>query len=238
MASRRWLWGLAGAAVALWLARAVRAQVPAAPADGVRAPPVGEAPPASGARPVRRAAAGGYAAEAVRTLTPLPPHEREARYWLRMAALAAQVESEASRLAATRAESPAVRTLAAELLEQHESGRLELMHLLHAREMAPPLMDTAQRKALQRLARATGRGFDRQFVELVGSASRRDEWLQFGRAAPALGDPLLQAWVERQLPGLRRQHAAAERLLAASSPPHRRSVSTVPADRSSGARQP
>lgn len=230
MASRRWLWGLAGAMAALGLAQAVRAQALAA--AGTRKslqPPEGEAAAgpaaATSSRPV-----GRYAAAAA---SPLPAHERRARYWLRTAALAAQVETEASRLAATRAESAAVRALAAGLLEQHESGRLELMRLLHAREMAAPLMDTAQRKALDRLARSTGPQFDRHYVELVGSARRRDEWLELGKAAPGLGDPVLQAWIERHLPGLRGQHAAAGRLL----PAQRRAAAPGPAaDRQPGAR--
>lgn len=199
MVARRLLWGVAGAAALLWLARAARA--------GTREADT-EAAPAS-----RRAASTGYAAESARTATRLPPGEREARQFLRMAALRGRFEAEASRLALTRAHDAAIRAFAEELLQYHEAAGTELLHLLHARGMAPPMMEGPQRKALNRLAQLAGARFDREFIELVGRERQLRDVQQYERAALGLADPALAAWVDRQLPSLRQQQAAAARLV-------------------------
>ncbi|MFL6692002.1 MAG: DUF4142 domain-containing protein [Ramlibacter sp.] len=178
------------------------------------APAVTKPVAAAAAKPaVRRApAVAGYAADAARSSSRLPPDERAARAFLRTAAIAARVENDASRLASTRAEGDAIRGYAASLLKYHESADLELLRLLHARDMAPPMLETAQRKALNHLARLEGAKFDRAYVELVSVRRQRSDVQQFERAAAGITDPALKAWIERQLPALREQQAGAQRL--------------------------
>jgi putative membrane protein len=195
---------------ALWLARSARAQQPEA--DAATPPRAGEPKPTTEAGAARRAAFAGYAAESARTATRLPPEERGARGFLRAAALSARFELEASRLAATRAHSLEVLAYAADLLQYQEMAQLELLHLLHARGMAQPMMDSAQRKALNRLGRLTGPAFDREYVELMGRRQQREDVLQYERAALGMADPVLRGWIDRQLPSLRAQEAAAQRL--------------------------
>lgn len=223
MARRRWVWAGAAVLAALWLvqARAEETEAAAAPRS-----PEPAAPPRAASQPVASPSAAasssptatparrgfGYAAESARTATRLSVEEREARAFLRGAALASRFELEATRLAATRASGERVRSHAADLLQYHEAAHVELLHLLHARGMAMPMMDTAQRKALQRLARLSGPKFDREYVELLGGRQQREELVAYEKAVGALGDPVLRAWAERQLPNLRSQHAAARRL--------------------------
>lgn len=215
MVARRLVWGMLVVAGSFWLARAVRAgaddpRAPAAGADGSVSTAATEAPrPAASA--VRRPFTG-YAAEAARTATRLPPEEREARAFLRTAALAARFEADAARLAASRARSSAVQEFAADLVRYHESIDPELLRLLHVRAMAPPLMDNTQRKALNRLAKLQGPKFDREFIELVAQRRQREDVQLYERAVAGIADPVLKGWIDRQLPTLREQQVAAERL--------------------------
>jgi putative membrane protein len=237
---RRWVWGALAAAGLLLIARGVRAQDPAQaegplliepnapssqeesavpvlprkPAESQRkAPPAPAA--AAKAEPARRW--DGYAAESARTATRLPPDEREARGFLRAAAMHGRLEAEASRLARARGRTPGVLAFSDSILEYRETADAELQHLLHARGMALPMMDNAQRKALNRLGRSQGAKFDRQYVELVGPEQQRVAVQNYERALAAATDPALKAWIERQLPLLRQQEEAARQLAGGES---------------------
>jgi len=219
------MWGVAGAAALLWLARSARAETeaeylqgpftPKSPPAGAKAVPkasAASAPKAAAARPKPRPAAFAYAAESAGTATRLPPEERSAREFLRMVSLQARYETEAARLALQRAEHPGVLSFASDLLDYHKEADAELLHLLAARGMAPPMMDTAQRKALNRLGRLKGPRFDREFVEQVERDRRRDDVQRFETAAKGVTDPALLDWIDRQLPSLRQQHTSAVEL--------------------------
>lgn len=211
---------VAGLAVgALLVARMARAQEPdaASPAAVLPEPPK---PAVTGRSPVpasapRRMPAVAYAPEAAASSTRLAPEERAARQFLRAAALVHQIESEASRIAIARGHSPGVRAFAVDLLQARQAAEPELIRLLHAREMAPPLMDIAQRKALQRLARVSGPKFDREYLDLVALRQQREDIEQHERALQAITDPVLKGWIERQLPLLRDQQAVADRIATA-----------------------
>ena len=225
MVSRRWIWGVAGAAAVLWLTRAARAETeaeylqgpftPRRPPGVAPAPPVKPVPNASAAAATKpaakpaRPAAFGYAAESARTATRLPPDERHARDFLRVASMQARFETEAARLALQRAEHVGVLAFASELLEYHQAANPELLHLLAARGMAPSMLDNAQRKALNRLARLSGARFDREFMERVGRDRQREDVERFEKAAKGVTDPALLDWIDRQLPSLRAQHTSA-----------------------------
>ncbi|WP_167772537.1 DUF4142 domain-containing protein [Ramlibacter henchirensis] len=240
MVSRRWIWVAAGAAAALWFARAARAETEAEYLQGphtarTQAPAAEKLPQpkAAAGQPAKpapgaiaktapkpgRISASGYAADSARTATRLPPEERHARDFLRAAALHARFEVDASRLALARAENPGVRGFASDLLLYHEAADAELLHLLAARGMAPPMMENKQRKTLNRLAKLTGAKFDREFVAGVGRDRQREDVQRFEKAALGVADPVLRDWIDRQLPSLREQHSSATRL--ASGEPRR-----------------
>lgn len=248
MVSRRWMWVATGLAAGALLGvrvahaggRAEEDRPGNRPADMETAPAAAVTKPtppvAAAAKPaVRRAPVAGYAAEAARSSSRLAPDERAARAFLRTAAIAARIENDASRLAATRAGGDAIRDYASSLLKYHESADLELVRLLQARDMAPPMLETAQRKALNHLAKLEGAKFDRAYVELVSVRRQRSDVQQFERAAADITDPALKAWIERQLPALREQQAGAQRLAGgrpvqvAQQAPHLRLSRTVAA---------
>lgn len=155
---------------------------------------------------------GGYAADAARVATRSTVEQREARRFIRHAAEWARFEIEASRLAESRAQSPRVRAFAADLLTQQEAALPELQRLLHARSMALPMLDNAQRKSLERMRRWSGARFDREYIEAVALRQQRDKLPAFERAAASAADPALQAWASSQLPGVRQHTARAGRL--------------------------
>lgn len=222
MVSRRWMWVAAGlAAGALFGARMAHAggraeeDRPGNRPDDMQLP----APAGTSAKPhavpkvaVRRAGSAGYAAEAARSSSRLLPEERATRAFLRSAAIAARIEADASRLAASRSLDPAVRGYAEDLSRYRAEADLELLRLLHDRGMAPPMLETPQRKALNRLAKLEGGKFDRAYMELVSVRQQQAELQQYQRAAQVVTDPAVQAWAERQLPALRDQEATARRL--------------------------
>lgn len=227
MVSRRWMWvaaGLAASAVlGVRLAHAggrAEEDRPGSRPEDMQLPAPAAAAPAKAAAPVANSAlrhaapSGGYAAEAARSARRLPPQERTTRAFLRTAAVAARIETDASRLAATRAQDPGVRAYAGELSSYRAEADLELLRLLHDRGMAPPMLETPQRKALNRLARLEGGKFDRAYVELLSARHQSSELQQYKRAMQAV-DPAVKAWIERQLPALREQQAAAQRLAGA-----------------------
>ena len=222
MVSRRSMWVAAGVAAgallsARWAHAGGRAEEdrPGNRPEDMQLPAAAAKPPAAAApkAAVRRAArVAGYAAEAARSSSRLPADERTTRACLRGAAVAARVEADASRLATTRAQDPAVRGFAEELTRYRAEADLELLRLLHDRGMAPPMLETAQRKALNRLAKLDGAKFDRAYMELVSVRHQQAEVQQYQRASQAVGDPAVKSWIERQLPALREQQAAAQRL--------------------------
>jgi predicted outer membrane protein len=186
---------------------AARAGAPAArPGASARAVTPASAPRASQARP------NEYAPEAARQAVRSTAEQIEERSFIRQAAVLARFELEASKLAITKAHAPSVRAFATQLHQQQEAASGELLRLLHARSMAMPMMENAQRKTLTRLGRTSGPRFDREYIEAIAPRQQRDKVLAYERALALNGDPAVKAWAERQLPKAREQMAAAERL--------------------------
>jgi predicted outer membrane protein len=171
-------------------------------------------PAASGPVAAPQRAWNGFAAESARTATRLPQAERETRGFLRAAAMTARLETEASRLAQARGHAPGVLAFSDNVLENRESADPELLHLLHSRGMALPMMDNAQRKALNRLAKLQGARFDKQYAELVGPDQQRVAVQAYEKALVSVSDPAVRAWIERQVVVLRQQQDDAVRHLA------------------------
>lgn len=156
--------------------------------------------------------ATAYAPDAARTAARLPREQREERAFIRAIAGSARFETEAAKLVLQRSQNAGVRAWASELLNHQQAAHAELMHLLHSRAMAMPMLENDQRKALSRLGKLSGPRFDRDFMETVALRQQRDKVQMFEKAQPVVADPVLKAWIDRQLPTLRFQLVAAERL--------------------------
>lgn len=198
---------LAAAAAVLWAATA-RAQSPARPAT--------------------------FAAASAANVKRLAPEQRDEWRFLKEAAAGSRFETEASKLALARSNNPNVRNFAATLLNHHAAAASVLQHMLHVRNMAPPMLSNDQRKTLNRLAKLHGGKFDREYMDEVGLRMQQEELQTFERASVSARDPALKSWVDATLPTLRFHLSTAERLVNGNT----RLVKTAPASTQLSPREP
>jgi predicted outer membrane protein len=156
-----------------------------------------------------------FAPAAAMSAKRMTAQQREEWRFLKDAAATSRFESEAAHLALARSSNPGVRSFAATLINHHASAGNELLHLLHGRGMALPMLANDQRKTLNRLAKLQGARFDREFMAEVGLRYQQDDIQYFERAQLVAGEPALRAWIGRNLPTLRYHLATAERLAPA-----------------------
>jgi putative membrane protein len=168
--------------------------------------------PAHGA-PTSVAYAPGAAAEA----RPSSAGQRLERRFLQITAANLRFQAEASRLATARTNNPSVKDLASTLAARQQTAQPDLLRLLHVRGMAMPIMTSQQTRVLKQLAKLQGAKFDQLYVEEVVLRSYRDDIANYEKLAADAPDPVLKAWVERQLPTLRVHHAKAGKALPNAS---------------------
>ncbi|MBL0428155.1 DUF4142 domain-containing protein [Ramlibacter alkalitolerans] len=149
------------------------------------------------------ARAPAYAASAAADARPLPPAQRLERRFLQISASNMRYQAEAAHIALARSNNPAVKDLANSLIARQQTAQPELLRLLHKRGMAMPLATNEHAKVLKQLARLNGAKFDRLYVDEVVIKSYQVDITNYERVALQAEDPVLKAWVERQLPMLR-----------------------------------
>jgi putative membrane protein len=154
-----------------------------------------------------------YAAAAASEARPLPPAQRLERYFLQVAAANLRFEAEASRMALARSNNPAVKDLANTLLARQQTTQPELMRLLHVRGMALPIPSSEHNKVLKQLAKVNGAKFDRLYVDEVVLRSCQADIANYEKVAAQAQEPVLKAWVDRQIPTLRMHQAKAGKAL-------------------------
>ena len=176
--------------------------------------PAASQPAASRPRPANPAMFAPAAAVNSKRMT---EQQREEWRFLKEAAAAGRFETEASRLAVAKSGNAGIRSFASTLINHHTSVSNELVHMLHTRGMAPPMLANDQRKTLNRLAKIHGKKFDREFMDEVGLKRQQEDVQLFERARLAAGDPQLKAWIDRMLPTLRNHVTLAERLTPSAS---------------------
>jgi putative membrane protein len=175
----------------------------------------------AGAAPPR---ATGYAAAAAADAKPLSPAQRLERRFLQISAANMRFQVEGSRVALARSNNPAVKDLANSLLARQQTAQPELVRLLHARGMAPPLATNEHGKVLKQLARLNGSKFDRLYVDEVVIKSYQADISNYERVALQAEDPVLKRWTEHQLPTLRFNFAKAGKALPNASLKPQRAV--------------
>jgi putative membrane protein len=161
---------------------------------------------------------GAYAAAAAADAKPLPTGQRLERRFLQSTAANLRFEAAATKLALARSSNPAVTDLATTLLARQQDVQPELVRLLHAREMAMPIPTNEHGKLLKQLGKLKGAKFDRLYVDEVVTRSYQADVANFERLAVEAEDPVLRAWIERQLPTLRFHLAKAGKALPAAPP--------------------
>jgi predicted outer membrane protein len=141
--------------------------------------------------------------------------QRDERRFLKDAAASSRFEAEASRMALGKSNDPGVRSFAATLINYHASASNELLHMLHGRGMAAPMLANQQRKVLNRLARLHGSKFDREFLKEVALKNQQEDVQAYEKASFFAREPRLKGWIDRALPTLRYHLTTAERIAPA-----------------------
>ena len=160
------------------------------------------------------ATGGSYAATAAAESRPLPPAQRMERHFLQVTAASLRFQSDGARLALVRSNNPAVKDLARAALARQQTEQPQLQRLLQARGMAMPFPGNEHGKVLKQLGRLNGAKFDRLYVDEVVLHSCQTDIANLEKMALQAQDPVLKAWVERQLPTLRLHFAKAGKALA------------------------
>ncbi len=131
------------------------------------------------------------------------------------AARSGQLELAASRLAAERAATPAVKSFAEEMLKEHTRVGDELNQLAKAKGIAlPGNLSETERSLLEKVRDARGASFDREYAQSIGVAAHTQAVSLFERAANEGGDPDIQGFAQKTLPGLRNHLDMAKKLEA------------------------
>lgn len=171
------------------------------------------------ARPAVRAAPrpAMFAPAAAANAKRMSAQQLEERQFLKDAAASSRFEAEASRLALGKSHDAGVRSIAATLINHHAAAGNELLHMLHARGMAAPMLANHQRKILNRLAKLQGAKFDREFLENVALRSQEEGIAHYEKASLVANNAHLKAWIDWKLPTLRYHLATAERTAPAGA---------------------
>lgn len=165
----------------------------------------------------RAAPPPGFFATAASGAKPLSLTQRLERRFLQISAANLRFQAEASGLAAARSNNPAVKDLANTLLARQQTAQPELLRLLHLRGMAMPILTNTQFKVLRQLAKLQGAKFDRLYVDEVVLRSYQADIGNYEKVLAQAEDPVLKAWIDRQLPTLRFHYAKAGKALPAAS---------------------
>ncbi len=124
-------------------------------------------------------------------------------------------EIEVSRLAASRAVNPRVRSYAELLAREHAQANGELGGLMRLKGVAVPAGLPADKATkLQRLASLKpSNEFDVGYVRVLGVEDHRAAIGRFEQAQREVRDRDLRRWIDKTLPRLRSQLAAAQNLM-------------------------
>jgi putative membrane protein len=159
----------------------------------------------------------GYAAAAAAGAKPLSPSQRLERRFLQISAANLRFQAEASHLVPAHSNNVAVKELAQTVMARQKTVQPELLHLLQARGMAMPIPNSEHNKVLKQLGKLNGAKFDRLYVDEVVLRSYQADIANYEKLALQAEDPVLKAWIDRQLPTLRFHVAKAGKALPAAS---------------------
>jgi putative membrane protein len=140
------------------------------------------------------------------------------RKFIQEAAGSGMYEVQVSQLASSKATSPDVKSFASKLVDDHQQANNELVQLANARRVELPAAPPREKRhAIEKLGKASGDKFDRQYMEEVGIKDHEKDIKKFEKASKDVKDPQLKAWVDKTLPHLREHLAMAKQIHAGGS---------------------
>ena len=137
---------------------------------------------------------------------------RSDRKFIEDAAGDGMYEVQAAQIAASKAQSPDVKSFAGKMVTDHQNANNDLVQIANAKKVelpaAPP---RGKRHEIETLGKKSGAEFDKLFVKASVSDHEKDV-KNFEKAASKVTDPDLKAWVQKTLPVLREHLAMARKL--------------------------
>jgi putative membrane protein len=122
-------------------------------------------------------------------------------------------EVQVSKLAADKATDPAVKQFAQMLVTDHTNANDELKAFAAAHNVSLPTeLPKPLQSEIDKLQKASGDAFDKQYVQTVGLKDHKDDIAKFEKASQETKNPQLKAWVDKTLPTLKEHLAAAQKL--------------------------
>jgi putative membrane protein len=161
------------------------------------------------------AASPGSIIEKNPTAAGMPPTQLSAadKSFLKDAAEAGAFEVEVARLAADHASDSAVKSYAAMLVDQRSATNDKLRQLAATSGIELPSgVPSDKQKLIDKLSKASGADFDKQFVQTVGVKENRDAIDLFERASKTAKSPEVREFASATLPTLKAQLDAAQKL--------------------------
>jgi putative membrane protein len=134
------------------------------------------------------------------------------RKFIQEAAEGGMMEVEAGKLAASKASDPNVKSFGETLVKDHSAANNELVQLANSKKVELPAGPSrGDRKEVEKLGKASGKDFDKQFAAL-GVKDHEKDIKKFEKASGKVKDPELKAWIDKTLPTLRQHLAMAQKL--------------------------
>jgi putative membrane protein len=125
------------------------------------------------------------------------------RAFMTKAAGAGLYEVEVSKLAATRAASPAVKSFAETMVADHTKANTELKQVADAHNYPLPDVPPKDKQAIiDRMSKLSGAAFDKAYHDQVGIKDHKDDIKLFEGASRSTRNVPLKAFVDKTLPTL------------------------------------
>jgi putative membrane protein len=132
--------------------------------------------------------------------------------FIRRAAEASMYEVAVAKLAIEKANSDRIKSMANLLLDDHRRANDRLAQIAAGRMEMPAQIAPDKQGVIDRLSKASGAEFDRQFVQTVGIRDHQADIELFERAQREVQDPALKQFVQTTLPTLKHHLSSAQDL--------------------------
>lgn len=143
------------------------------------------------------------------------PHVDDKKF-LKEAMLDGMAEVELGQLAAQKASSPQVKQFAQRMVEEYTASHRAILRIASDETIAvPKTIDSKRQARVERLAKLSGREFDRAYIQ-EETKQRHQDLKEFTNASQGGNDPNLKSFATSSLPSLE-DHLNVLKILAKTS---------------------
>ena len=122
-------------------------------------------------------------------------------------------EVEVGKLAKDKASDPAVKDFGQKLVDDHSAANDKLRQIATSHNLAlPASLPADKQKELDKLAKLSGKAFDKEFVQMVGMKDHQHDIAQFEKASREAKADDLRAFAKDALPTLHQHLSTASKL--------------------------